>query len=675
MSSTTARDRFLPPDPRVEEPYRLTPRIVVRVGILGLLALAVFAVLFFRLWALQVLTGTRYLREAQSNQIRTVRLEAPRGAILDRNGRPLVVNVPGTEVRIWPANLPKDRVARYRELKRLGRLLNVQYGSMASAIKALAGDPLTPVLVKTNVQSDKVDYIYEHLDKFPGVDVHNTFLRHYRWGTAAAHVLGQVGQISAGELKMARFKHGDYRPGDTIGQSGVEWTYDRYLRGTPGLAQLRVDALGRPRSVLSVRTAPQPGNALRLTLDIKLQLAAQQAIKYGIKLAHGSGCYGCWSSDGGAIVAMNPNTGAILALASYPTYNPNLFSGRVDVSKLAAAGLTAKTASTKNYPALDRAIAGLYPAGSTFKPITALAAMQEHLIGGYNTLPCTGSYAVNGHVFKNWDPFVNQPMNLPQALEASCDTFFYRLGDEFYHLPPVRGHPLQAWARRFGIGRPTHIDIPGEAKGLLPTPAWRDRTYTKKTDPCCWQIDRLWKSGDSIQLAIGQKDLQLTPLQLTRVYAMIANGGKMVTPHVAEDVESSSNGSRSVVKTIRPSRPRSAGVDPGALDIVKQGLLLATHGASGTATPVFGNYPVPIAGKTGTAEKATILPGSTTPTLVDQSWWCGYGPTNSPQLTVCALIENGGHGGTAAAPAALKVFQAYFHQKAGFALPGKGSSD
>ena len=675
MSSTTTRDRFLPPDPRVEEPYRLTPRIVVRVGILGLLALAIFVVLFFRLWALQVLTGTKYLREAQSNQIRTLRLEAPRGAILDRNGRRLVENVPGIEVRIWPNSLPKTRVTRYRELKRLGRLLNVPYGTMAAEIKRVASDPLTPVLIKTNVRRFKADYINERSDKFPGVDVHNTFLRHYPWGTAAAHVLGQIGQISPGELKLPRFQRGDYLPGDTIGQSGVEWTYDRYLRGRPGLAQQRVDALGRVRGDRTIKRLPQSGNALRLTLDIKLQMSAQHALKYGIDLARKSGCYGCWSSNGGAIVAMNPHTGAILALASSPTYNPNLFTGRVDVKKLAAAGLTAKTAPRKNYPALDRAIAGLYPAGSTFKPITALAAMQEHLVSGYQTLPCTGSYTVNQHVFKNWDPFVDQPMDLPQALEASCDTYFYRLGDDFYHLPPVRGHPLQLWASKFGIGHPTNVDIPGEASGLLPTPAWRKHTYTRKTDKCCWQVDRLWKPGDSIQLAIGQKDLQLTPLQLTKVYAMIANGGKLVTPHVAEDIEATSNGSRTVVKNFARPAPRSAGLFSGAIDVVKQGLLLATHGSSGTATPVFGNYPIPIAGKTGTAEKVTKLPGSNIAAPVDQSWWCGYGPADNPQLTVCALIENGGHGGTAAAPAALKVFQAYFHHKAFFALPGKGSSD
>lgn len=680
MSSTTAgprlsrrgSDRFLPSDPRVTQPYRLTPRIAVRVGLLGLLALAVFAVLFFRLWALQVLTGTHYLREAQNNQIRTVRIEAQRGPIIDRNGHPLVTNVPGTVIRIWPSSLPNRYGARMRELRRLSALLRVPVREITAAIKLRQGDPLTPVILKTNVHNDKANYIYEHWEKFRGVDVHQTFLRHYKHNTLAAHVLGQVGEISAAQLKEAQFKKGDYRAGDRIGQGGVEAVYDKYLRGKPGLAQLRVDALGRPRGELTSRTQPQGGGTLRLTLDLKLQQAAQYALQYGIRLARSSSCYGCWSSNGGAIVAMDPRNGAILALASNPTYSPKLFVGRVATKKLAAAGLTGATARAANYPALDRAIAGVYPAGSTFKPITALAALQEHLIGPYDTLDCTGSYSVKGHTFFNWNKDVSEPMTLPTALEASCDTYFYRLGYSFYQLPPERGHPLQAWANRFGIGRTTGIDLPGESSGLLPTPEWRQATYTKKTDPCCWQVDRLWKPGDSIQLAIGQKDLLLTPLQLTGVYAMIANGGKLVTPHLAEDVESTVNDKAApVVQQRFAPEPKPVGVDPYALSVVRQGLFLATHGASGTATSVFGSFPVAIAGKTGTAEKALTLPGSSTPTLVDQSWWCGYGPADNPEIAVCAMIENGGHGGTAAAPAALKVFEQYFGTSGGFSLPGK----
>ena len=673
---------FLPPDERVDVPYRFTPQHALRVGILGALAIAVFAVLFFRLWALQVLSGTDYLREAQNNQLRKIRIEAARGSIIDDQGRPLVNNVPGMVIRLWPQDLPKTWDAYRAEIRHLGRVLDVRPSTIMAAIKSRAGDVLTPVTIKIGVHRAQANYIAEHQDEFRGVDVHPTYLRHYPFQALAAHILGHVGEISAEQLKQPRFRKREvgYRAGDRIGQGGLEYVYDQYLRGTPGRAELRVDARGKPRGNLQLEQQAEPGASLALTLDIPLQQAAERAIKYGINLAHqNSDCYGCWSSNGGAIVAMDVHTGAIRALASYPTYKPSVFVGRVDAKHLAKAGLAPQTAAQKNYPAVDRAIAGTYPAGSTFKPITAIAAMQEHLISPYTPLDCTGSYAVRGPdgqivppIFHNWDPGVNQPMTLPTALEASCDTYFYQVGYDFYRLPPERGHPLQAWARRLGIGRPTGIDLPGETKGLLPTPEWRKRTFTKKTDSCCWQIDRLWKPGDSIQLAIGQKDLQVTPLQLARVYALIANGGKLVTPHLAKDAERPVNdGQPDVLQRFAPGHAESIGVDPYALSVVQQGLSLATHGSSGTATAVFGSFPVAIAGKTGTAEKLVKLPGSSRFTTVDQAWWCGYGPSDAPELVVCALIENAGHGGTAAAPAALKVFQKYFHvSQADFSLPG-----
>jgi penicillin-binding protein 2 len=675
------RAEFLPPDERVEVPYRFTPKLALRVGVLGLIALAVFAVLLFRLWALQVLSGTHYLTEAQNNQIRTVRIEAARGEIVDTNGLPIVMNAPGTIVRIWPQDLPKTWTRELGELRRLANVLNMAPRQIVALLKGRAGDPLTPVTIKSAVHQPQASYILEHQDEFRGVDVHSTTLRHYPHQALAAHIIGHVGEISPQQLKEKQYRTAGYQAGDRIGQGGVEGVYDSYLRGTDGLAQLRVDASGRPRGVFRPKQQPQAGDTLRLTIDLRLQQAAERAIKDGIKFAKASQCYGCWASNGGAVVAIDPRNGAIRALASYPTFKPSVFVGRVDAKKLAAQGLTPQSAKKDNFPAIDRAISGLYPAGSTFKPITALAAMQEHIISPTDTLQCTGTYeaTVNGRpvppVFKNWDRNVNQPMDLPTALEASCDTYFYQLGFDFYNLPPDRGHPLQAWARRFGIGRPTGIDVPGEATGLLPTPEWRKRTFTRKTDPKYWQLDRLWKPGDSIQLAIGQKDLQLTPLQLARVYAMIANGGKLVTPHVAKDVEQDTNGDGPVIlQRFAPSHPQSLGVDPGALAAVRDGLYRATHGANGTSTTVFGGFPIHIAGKTGTAEKVVTLPHEKVPTLVSQSWWCGYGPIESPELVVCALIENGGHGGTAAAPAALQVFQQYFHVKsAQYSLPG--SSD
>ena len=658
MASVTP-GRFLPPSPNVEEPFRVTPKLALRVAILGMLALGIFAILVLRLWALQVLSGSQYLRTAQNNQLRTVRVAAPRGPILDRSGRMLVTNRAGTEIQIWPADLPKQ--GRYQLLHKLAAIVPFPIAQVAAEIGQRRRDPLTPVIVKQGVREDQVAYLYEHQDEFPGVQIAQTYLRQYPHGSLAAQLLGYTGEISAEELKT--YAKRGYRPGDTIGQAGVESSYDALLRGVAGEAKLRVDSLGRPRSDLTLTQPPRSGNVLRLTLDANLQAAAERAIQFGIKAS------GQWAANGGAIVALDPRDGSILALASYPTFNPGVYVGRVDQKALDAAGLTAKTAAEQNYPSLNRAVAGGYPPGSTFKPVTALAAMQEHLLSPYTSLPCTGDYKSHGQVFHNWDPFANSQMTLPTALAASCDTYFYRLGEVFYSLPPDRGHPLQLWASRFGFGQATGVDVGPETAGLLPTPEWRRATFTRKTDPCCWQIDRLWKPGDSIQLAIGQKDLLVTPLQMARFYALIANGGRLVTPHVLMDVEQGGSSAgpgrvlRSYTGVTQPS-----GVDPAALAVVRDGLFEATHANIGTSAAIFGSFPVRVAGKTGTAEKVVHI-GSYTG-LQDQSWWCGYGSADGqtvrgkPPLVVCALIENGGHGGTAAAPAALQVFEQYFRARA-----------
>ena len=644
---------FLPRDPRVEEPYRLTPGLALRIGILGAITLAVFGILFFRLWALQVLSGTQYLRAAQDNQLRTIRIEAPRGAVLDTKGRVLVKNKAATAVQLWPADLPDNPVARRRLLRNLTGILGVEYGPVARDVRKREGDPLAIVTVKQAADEDEVLYLLEHESELPGVRIADSYVRSYPFQSLGAHVLGYVGEISPDQLKRLR-KQG-YELGDKIGQGGVEATYDRYLRGLPGRAQLRVDSVGRPRSDMNRIREPQSGYSLRLTIDIELQQAAERALREAVEYAQTQDCKGCWMANGGAVVAIDPRNGEIRALASNPTYQPRVYVGRPNRDELARL-VSQREAEAANFPAINRVTQGLYPPGSTWKPLTALAAMQEHTLAPYSTVPCTSSYVAgrDRQVFRNWDPNVNAAMTLPTALGASCDTYFYKVGEDFYNLPPERGQPLQAWAHRLGFGKPTGIDIGPEESGLVPTIAWKRERWADN------EIEKLWKPGDSIQLAIGQKDLLVTPLQMAVFYSFVANGGKLIKPHVASRVEESGDESAQPIvrRSLAPPPPRSLNVDQGALAAIRDGLYKATHESYGTSSSVFGAFPIPIAGKTGTAEKARDLGGYVD--LVDQSWFCGYGPTDQPELVVCAIVENGGFGGAVAAPMTAKIFAKHF---------------
>ncbi|MEI7760960.1 MAG: penicillin-binding protein 2 [Thermoleophilia bacterium] len=651
--------RFLPHDPSVSAPYRLTPGLALRVGVLGVVALVLFAALFFRLWSLQVLSGAQYLDAAQNNQLRTIRVEAPRGLILDRTGRVVVGNLPGTAVKLWVGDMPRKE-GRYRMVRQLAAILDVPAQRLAREVDARGLDPLTPITVKTAVHDDQVFYLQEHASDFPGLQIQQTYLRDYPYQSLGAQILGYVGEVSPDELKRNRSGRKDYRGGDKIGKSGVEATFDEYLRGASGAAQLRVDSRGRQQGSVALSRDAEPGTAVRLTLDIGVQRAAERAIREAILIAKANKQY---NVAGGAIVAIDPRDGAVRAMASYPTYKPSVYVGRIDPDKLAPL-VNDAAARSANFPGLNRATQVAYPPGSIWKPVTALAAMQEHLLSPYSSIQCTAKaeYGRDKQVFKNWDPYVNRPMNLSEALATSCDTYFYTVGNRFYEGGPAERSRLQQWARTFGFGAPTGLDIGNEAPSsetVVPTPAWRKRTF--KSD---W--DRAWNPGDSIQLAIGQKDVTVTPLQMARFYAMIANGGRLVRPYLVSGVEQrGSAGQQSLtLKQFPPAPPHDVGVDPAALQAVREGLWAATHSSNGTSAGVFATFPVSISGKTGTAEKVVNLPGYPVGHIEDQSWWCGYGPSDDAKLVVCAVIENGGHGSAAAAPAALRVFEKYFGQKA-----------
>jgi penicillin-binding protein 2 len=651
---------FLPPDRRVEEPYRLTPRAAARIAIVGVIAVVLFAILFFRLWALQVIAGEKHLETAEDNIVRTYRIEPPRGLILDRNGQVLVTNAPGRVVELWPS-YTEGRLDEV--IEELSKLLDVPVKDIRRDVRNGAADPLKPIVIKTNVHDDKANYILEHRPELPGVEVARTQVRSYPFGGVAAHLLGSVGQIN--EEELTRLGAG-YESGDRIGKGGIESAYDGYLRGEPGEGQIRFNSQNVPLAGPQPSQLPRAGYAVRLTIDADLQRAAERAIEHGIDLGRDKGN---WAANGGAIIAMDPRDGAILAAATYPRYDPSLFAGRADPLKVGRL-YDEEASAADNYPLLDRALAGTYPPGSTFKPVTALAALAHGLITPQTQFQCDGFRKIDGQTFDNWDPFVNEPMTLETALARSCDTYFYDVGGIFYKQD---GSPLQDWARKMGFGKRPPLGVGQSNTGLVPTPAWLRETFANP-------IDQEWTTGDSAQLAIGQGHLTVTPLQMTRFYALLANGGLLVQPHVVRDIEqpgaSQEEDDPVVLRSFEPRPPRDVGLPAQAIQIVQQGLYGATHDTLGTAAAIYAGYPIPIAGKTGTAEKYVELPvgylGRKTPfaRLQDHSWFCGYGPTTPfgsldleyghPPLVVCALIEYAGHGGDAAAPAALDVFASYW---------------
>ena len=632
-----------PPPDRDPAPDRGS--LAVRAAALGVVAAVLFGVLLFRLWALQVLHSEQYVAQAVSNDVRSIPVPAPRGVVYDRTGRVLVTNSQSIAAEINPNELPgapppgrscRATPARYgcRVLSHVAWVLHLKrryvWDTYAKAIRI---NPVEPVTIDGSVQKNEVFYTLERRRRFPGVVFEQTYERDYPFGQLAPNVLGQVGRISAADLKDPNFK--GLSKNTTVGHAGVEYTYDRLLRGLDGEEQQRYDASGHPVGKPYLVRAPQPGDDLHLAIDAHLQRVAQGAIAYGIHVAHADGET---EASTGAVVAMNPQTGQIYALASWPTYDPSVFVPPYHgYDRLMKNPLT---------PVVDRSIAGVYPPGSTFKPFTAAAAWKAGLLAAGTELDCPGVYYAPGDTshtaFHNWNPGNSGFLNLPTALEVSCDTFFYQLGDDFY-----RRHDLsfQQGLHELGFGRTPPIDLLGAQAGRVPDPHWKAAYNAQNSDP----VSRIWLPGDDINMSIGQGDLLVTPLQLAVAYSAIANGGKLVTPHVADSV---TNGNGQVVKRIQPPPQRNLHLSPEFVSEVKQGLFQAAHSPNGTSSAVFGKFFPVVGGKTGTAE---------VPPRDPNAWYAGMAPLDDPKLVVVALIGNGGHGGVAAAPAALRVFQAFFH--------------
>jgi penicillin-binding protein 2 len=687
----------------------LTPQLAVRVAVVGSFALAMFAIIFFRLWFLQVLSGTQYAHAANTNRVRKIEIFARRGEVIDRSGNLLVDSRSSIDVQIAPADLPTpaqqsnlahppaNDIALYGKL---AKVLNISMRPAACKVTSYSGGqrvithyrlasipcavaqqqsllPYANVTVKQDVSSDVHFYLVERQNVFRGVQVQQVYRRSYPFHDLAAQLFGTVGQVTPAEAHPNSIQNGLITKGRykglsenaLIGQSGLEDAYDKYLRGVEGQQRVQVDALGRFQGNLPP-TPAVAGNTLKLTLDARLQKAGEQALAQSVQTNYGS--------TGGAFVAMNPQDGEIYAMGSYPTFDPNIFT-----HPITQAEYNAKFGPTAGSPQFNRAIGGAGPDGSTFKPITATAALESGAWSLDQAYDDTGSFTEGALVRHNAGGAAYGVLTLIDAIKVSSDTFFYNLG-ALTNVDPYKhpgGGALQQWAHAYGIGRRTGIDLPGESSGNLPSPRWRThinhlesecekgigpfKKYGKRS--FCGIADgsnRPWSVGDNVNLAVGQGDVQVTPLQLADAYATIANGGTVVRPHIGLEVDSPDGG---VLQKIQPAPARHVNINPSYLDAIRTGLREAASAPGGTSADVFGNFPEQVYGKTGTAQ----YNGKN-----DYAWYACFVPiwaTKTP-IVIVVTVEQGGFGAVAAAPVARQMLSQWFFGKKGQYVSGKSTT-
>ena len=654
----------------------LTPQLAMRVAMLGFLAFALFAIVFLRLWYLQVLTGDDLRKEALDNRVRKVAVPAPRGAILDRDGNEIVTNRVATVVQLDPRRIPaahRDAALEWghqmtlREarpqghrgepapippappeleprLQRLGAVIGMSARSINERIvQQLAITPYANIRVRVDVPQTMRNYLLERRAQFPGVTVQQVYLRRYKEGTTAAQLLGTTGEIDPKELKETRYR--GVASGAVVGKDGIEWAYDSYLRGAPGVQSITIDASGRPKSQRIARD-PRAGDQLRTSLDLSLQQTGQRALARVIQGGPGTA---------GGFVAMDPRNGQILAMASYPTFKPSILSKPISQQRFDS--LFGEQAGS---PLFNRAIAGGYPTGSTFKPITALAALDKGLITPDTPINDPGFLKISPtQTLHNARNAVNGTISLRRALQVSSDVFFYTLGRDANGL---KGQAIQSWARDLGLGHRTGVDLPGEIKGTIPDRAWRARVARaeeacerkRKVKSCGISDKRPWSLGDNVNLAVGQGDVQATPLQMAVAYSTLQNGGKVVRPHLGVAVEDDGG---SELRRIKVPAARHVKIDPGNRQAVLDGLHMATMGA-GTSAGVFSDWnqdSFPLFGKTGTAERYGHG---------DQSWYVAFVQHRSRPIVIATTVEDGGFGAEAAAPVTCRMLAEWYHQKA-----------
>jgi penicillin-binding protein 2 len=583
-------------------------------------------VLLARLWSMQVLSGATYAAQAEDNRIRQVSTDAPRGRILDAKGRPLVTNRPVMAVTLAPTVLTRTDSAE--RIARLSTIIGVPVDEIMKRLTSYKQERLRPRVVRTDVPMETVAYLVEHATDFPDVAIEAAAIREYPNGTLAAHALGYTGEISEAQLAVEKLP--DYRLGDIVGKAGVEAQYDKVLQGEKGYRRFEVDSKGRVRRIVA-QGEPRAGKDIVLTIDADVQKVAEKALADALDEAHSQG-HG--QARAGSIVVLDVETGAVLAMASAPSYDPSMFLGGISDAEWAK--LTAKDSE---YPLNNRAIMGAYPPASCFKVVTGMAGMRYGVTGSGSSYYCPGKWLGMGAQWSKWcwNHSGHGRIGFVGGIEQSCDTVFYEIGKTFYDR---RKEELQTFSRDVGLGEKSGIDLPGEATGRVPDAAWK-KEYNR-----FYPEYQRWLPGDTVNIAIGQGDLLVTPLQLASVYAALGNEGKVMQPHVLASVLGADG---QPTKVFEPKVTHDPALQPGSLAVMKRALVGVTR--RGTGASVFSGFRVSVAGKTGTAQVQK---------KDDFAWFACFAPADQPRYAIAVVIEQGGHGGSVAGPAAKQVLCGLF---------------
>jgi penicillin-binding protein 2 len=586
------------------------------------LMLLMFMIYMVRMWHLQVLQGTSYRFQSENNRIRIEDIAAPRGIIFDRNGVPIVENRPAYNLVIIREDI-RDLDGTIRQLARLCERQPEEFFSIIEANKTIP--KFLPLRLAADLDRDCLARIEAQRIRLPGVLIQLEPKREYKWNGSAAHLVGYLSEITEADLRGEKYQ--GYYPGEDIGKLGVEGAFEKYLHGKRGGRQVEVDAVGRRMRLLD-EVLPISGRNLWLTLDMDLQQFAESLLQ----------------DREGAIVAVSPYDGAVLAFACSPTFDQEKFVRGLKKEEWLA------LSKDPNHPLLNRGSGGAFPPGSTYKPFVALGALKEGVVTPTSTFSCPGYLQFGDRKYRCWRDAGHGAMDVERALIQSCDVFFYQTG---LKLGVDR---IAQYSNMFGLGERTGIGLQGEHPGLIPTSWWKKQATGIP-----------WQRGETISISIGQGFDLATPLQMAIGYAAIANNGKLWQPYVVKRIEGNNSDE---IDEIKPKLKRKIPIDQRYFDIVKRGLMSVVEDPRGTAHAIK-DPSIQMAGKTGTAQVVHVAQGANRKLLErlskykdkDHAWFVGYGPASDPQICVAAIIEHGGHGASVAAPLVQKVILSYMKNK------------